>query len=164
MIEEPKVGMRVRVGDRFDAWERYSGGDSGTIKKVELDKIHEVDVDGKGCTYIQEHKLTEIKEEAMKKGDLVTVADGSKAVCIVGNIEYLSINVPSRHFKVISIINEGVECRDGSEAHNIVIESTVSNNIYLHSKKFCKLVEPVIKEVTMADLESHYGCKVKVVK
>jgi len=118
-------------------------------------------------------KLTMGNEE-LKVGDVVTMPDSSYLIWLNGDNDtdvfrgYTPDISPlaSCLFTIVEIApNQHIRTASGNKGmHDVVIKSIISGNLFLHSKCMLKLAEPKVKEVTMADLEAKYGCKVKVVK
>jgi len=50
----------------------------------------------------------------------------------------------------------------GHQRHDVFIKNTRNGKIYLHSKAY--LVPETVKEVTIKELEDHFGCPVKIIK
>ena len=113
--------------------------------------------------------------EELKVGDVVGVTDSSYAVSLNGAVVsdvfvgYEGGLFHLRKGRTYTIVefapNRHIRTPDNNKSiHDVVIKGVLSGNLYLHSKCMLTLIKPKIKEVTMADLEAKYGCKVKVVK
>lgn len=100
----------------------------------------------------------------LKVGDRVRIIDGSYAVRVDKYQEYSSIGLSEDNFEILQINGwhlQSVVTDNG--IHDIFIQDTKNGKIYLHSSSFVEKVTP-IKELTMKDLEEHFGMKVKIVK
>jgi hypothetical protein len=175
MIREPTVGMRVRfISDRCRNGS-FRGpyikiGDTGTLTVVSCSGMNTVQMDKEDdWHYVYLEALTEIKENDMKEGDLVTINNGSWAVRVDELAEMDGFRRGERNdeYEIIGFVGhcgDALESRCDTPIHNIFIKNTDTGNIYLHSKEFVTLVKPKVKELTVADIEEKYGCKVKIIK
>ena len=98
------------------------------------------------------------------KGDLVKITDGSFAVRIDDYEADSSLTSSSTDiFEVIRLKKcWGLTDCEGDTVHDTIIKNTRNGEVYLHSKSCIELAK--IKEVTVADIEKKYGCKVKIIK
>jgi hypothetical protein len=167
MIREPTVGMRVDVGGA--QW----CGKRGRIVEVESNKFWvQVRIDGINGLWPKKYNaITEIKESDMKKGDLVTSEDSSYAVRVDKHTTE-DIDFRGKEYEVIGFNGESycaLKNQSGNHTvHDVFIKNTTNGRIYLHSKAFCGLAKPKVKEITpeqmMKDLEEKYGGKVKITR
>jgi len=106
-----------------------------------------------------------MKAEDLRVGDLVIVEDGSWSI----NMDYKQsdrISNRSTAYRVVKkLIDGSYNGRlKGIKVHDIIIANTVTGETYLHSASMVERAVPEVKEVSMADVESKFGCKVKIVK
>jgi hypothetical protein len=99
----------------------------------------------------------------MEKGDRVKIIDGSYAVRIDQHERYNTIGLTKDVFEILYSTTDAIKSGRYS-VHDVVIRNTNNDRIYLHSKAFIRVVEPRVKEITISELESQYGCKVKIIK
>jgi hypothetical protein len=94
-------------------------------------------------------------------GTTVTIYSRNKAVCLSG----IDVNDPIDLDAEFTVVDEmkGIHGSEGKRWLDVVLRNNHDDTRWLHSKAYCKLVVSA-KEVTMADLEEKYGCKVKVIK
>lgn len=101
----------------------------------------------------------------LKIGDLVKVFDGSSAVRIDKYESCSAIGLCKDKFEVIfSGLCGTLEFDHRTPAHDIIIVNTVTGKRYLHSAALVNLIDPPVKEVTMAQVEAAFNCKVKIIK
>jgi hypothetical protein len=109
----------------------------------------------------------------MKTGDNVVITDGSWAVKVDQDNYSGMIGLCKDVFKVIGKQSGDFEHKswgtDKDIVHDIFIQNTRTGEKYLHSSSYVEQYYPPacpvpVIEVTMADLERKYGCKVKIKK
>ena len=100
-----------------------------------------------------------------KVGDRVQVIDSSYGVR-VDSYENFSYLDKGRKYEVVGFTEYSTlyNYTKSYVVHDVYIKDTRSGRLYLHSQAFLKVVEPEVKELTVADVERHFGCKVKIVK
>jgi hypothetical protein len=140
MIKKPRVGMRVVVtGSRYCA--DCSTGDTGVIVSVNtFGENFRVKIDNGREWSFKNDSVTEIKEIGMYLDE---------ALKVVREDENMELSWGDKNYWCSFRAFLG----------------KLGNVAYPGDNVFCvRAKTPAIKEVTMADLEEKYGCKVKVVK
>jgi hypothetical protein len=147
MIREPKVGMRVQVSEE-SGWLR---GEKGTIVTADGSDQPEVKPDSGLSKWVCSRHLTEIKENGMKKGDLVKTKDGSYCVRVDKFQEDKDyIGMSTENFEVVGFTYDDL-CTasiygNKTKVHDIYIKSTLTGKVYLHSSCMLAAVTPKPKE------------------
>jgi hypothetical protein len=125
-----------------------------------------VAVDGRNKVCITDSKLTEIKENDMEKGDLVTVSSTKGSICLTQVKTHSRIMSDEGEFEVVRFVVGDIMDSNGMAVHDIVLRNVCTDNLWLHSRQYVNSPKPKVKEVTaeqmMRDLKEKYGCEVKV--
>jgi hypothetical protein len=140
MIDEPRAGMRVRFIK--DVHCGVKKGDTGTITRIDLDGSHKIQMDKEDDWHFSNmSNVTEIKENDMKKGDLVKIKDDSYAVR-VDAYEPKPIIDTMHVFEVVGITCSNFRLAyEEKIVHDIFIKDKTTDRVYLHSSFMVKVLE-----------------------
>lgn len=102
-------------------------------------------------------------QNRFRVGDKVKVNDGSWSVRVDSYHAYSDLHgICNDTFEILSIQDKNHTDSIGDKVHDVFIKNLSDGKVYLHSQTMLSPVK--VKEVTMADIERQYGCKVKIVK
>jgi hypothetical protein len=103
----------------------------------------------------------------MKVGDKVKVNDGSFSVRVDSFEKYSGLHgICEDTFEILALrekVSFVVIFKVKEHIHDVFIKNLSDGKIYLHSLSMLTLIDQPVKEITLAELEEDYGCKIKII-